>query len=212
MVFPKSWKRRRHSKRQKGGVNGLPKDVHVHVHLSTPCLVGSPLKHFSGHSADQEMQWCSIIQCASSYMSLGSTSSFELPKSNSIWGRWFVQKLLKKHHHDHHAFVHICMTGLLARTGLPIPKQLCFTSDSELFVRHLDVKFGECKCKEHAKMNDIHWAQHTRGNLEKRLFQRSRRSLGPQSDREDSFLRVESNGFVLVILIIISKLILLHRD
>ena len=139
-------------------IASLPENVHIHVHVSTPCLVGSPLKHFSGHSADQEMQWCSIIQCASSYMSLGSTSSFELPKSNSIWGRWYVQKLLKKQGHDHHCFVHICMTGLLARTGLPIPKQLCFSSNSELFVRHLDVKFGKCTCVEHAKMNDIHWA------------------------------------------------------
>ena len=50
------------------------------------------------------------------------------------------------------------MTGLLARTGLPIPKQLCFSSNSELFVRHLDVKFGKRTCVEHAKMNDIHWA------------------------------------------------------
>lgn len=145
-------------KAAKKWIASLPENVHIHVHVSAPCLVGSPLKHFSGHSADQEMQWCSIIQCASSYMSLGSTSSFELPKSNSIWGRWYVQKLLKKQGHDYHCFVHICMTGLLARTGLPIPKQLCFSSNSELFVRHLDVKFGKCTCVEHAKMNDIHWA------------------------------------------------------
>ena len=106
----------------------LSENVWLHVHLSTPCLVGSPLKHFSSHSHDQEMQWCSIIRCAASYMQLGSSSSFELPKSNTIWDRWFTQRLLDREKYFFDCYVHLCRTNLRGRNGLPIPKQLRFTS------------------------------------------------------------------------------------
>ena len=137
----------------------LDGDVWLHVHLSTPCLVGSPLKHFSGQSHDQELQWCNIIQCVSSYMRLGNSSSFELPRSNSIWDRWYVQKLLQKHEHHFDCFVNLCKTELLGRSGLPIAKQLKFTSSSWIFTEHLNRRFGLCDCSQHSCMNDIHWAK-----------------------------------------------------
>ena len=137
----------------------LGKDVWVHVHLSTPCLVGSPLKNFSFHSHDQEIQWCSIIKCSASYMQLGSSSSFELPKSNSIWDRWFTQRLLEKQNHVFECFVNLCKTELLGRSGLPIAKQLRFTSDSWMFTEHLFRRFGVCDCPQHSCMNDVHWAK-----------------------------------------------------
>lgn len=133
-------------------------NVWLHVHRSTPCLVGSPLKHFSSHSHDQEMQWCSIIKCAASYMQLGSSSSFELPKSNTIWDRWFTQHLLEREKHFFDCYVHLCRTNLRGRNGLPIPKQLRFTSCSEAFVSHLFKKFGVCTCQRPACMNDIVWS------------------------------------------------------
>ena len=58
--------------------------LHVHVHISTPCTVGSPLKHFNKDSDDSEVEkaWLEIMTCAPQYLLLGDTRSFELPGSN----------------------------------------------------------------------------------------------------------------------------------
>lgn len=91
-------------------------------------------------------------------MQLGSSSSFELPKSNTISDRWFTQHLLEREKHFFDCYVHLCRTNLRGRNGLPIPKQLRFTSCSEAFVSHLFKKFGVCNCQRPACMNDIVWS------------------------------------------------------
>ena len=63
----------------------------VHMHISTPCTSGSPLKNFSGNSDSQaDLEWKVIIDAIPSYLEgkvLADSVSFELPRNNAIWER-----------------------------------------------------------------------------------------------------------------------------
>ena len=57
----------------------------VHVHVSTPCASGSPLKRFSNDEPTTALlEWESIMSSVGNYLKLGDSRSFELPFFNQI--------------------------------------------------------------------------------------------------------------------------------
>jgi hypothetical protein len=64
----------------------------VHVHVSTPCSSGSPLRNFHAGVGETET-WKIVMSSASFYLSLGDQASFELPKHNQIWDRELTRLL-----------------------------------------------------------------------------------------------------------------------
>lgn len=130
----------------------------IHIHVSTPCTTGSPLRHFTTNLPNEnDFVWDKIIQCSDHYMSLGNSSSFELPLHNDIWGRWKTKQLLDKQKHIYAVNVWLCATGLIGRAGDPIGKQMKFTSNVEKLTKHLEHKFGTCRCKKHAALDTVDW-------------------------------------------------------
>ena len=86
--------------------------VNLHVHMSTLCSSGSPLRRFALDAPTElDAAWDSHIKGATSFMPLGQSTSFELPL-NDIWKRWFVKRTLEKFSHNWTAVVHLCQTGL----------------------------------------------------------------------------------------------------
>ena len=63
----------------------------VHMHISTPCTSGSPLKNLSGNFETQaDAEWKGIIDAVPSYLEgkvCEDSVSFELPRSNAICDR-----------------------------------------------------------------------------------------------------------------------------
>jgi hypothetical protein len=133
--------------------------VNLHVHLSTLCSSGSPLRRFSMDvPSELDAAWDSHIKGATSFMSLGQSTSFELPLINDIWRRWFVKKTLEKFNHNHSAVVHLCQTGLQASDDNFIGKRLKFSTDLPELAGHLHEKFGVCRCQQnHANFNFVTW-------------------------------------------------------
>ena len=133
----------------------------VHVHASTPCGSGSPLRNFhsqEGVSAlDQE--WPEIMQAIGSYLILGNSSSFELPKVNLIWSRAETKDVLEACNLVHVADVDLCQTGLLGLDSLPVGKKLRFVANSESFVQKLIHRFGNCSCSKHADLSSVVYTQ-----------------------------------------------------
>ena len=135
-------------------------NVSLHVHLSTMCTSGSPLRRFAMSSDVREMDatWDEHIAGATSFLKLGNTSSFELPLANDIWGRWFVQKMLTKFNHECQAIVHLCQTGLKGSDQKFVGKRLRFTTNTQTLSDHLHQKFGTCRCSQgHANFNFVSW-------------------------------------------------------
>ena len=135
----------------------------VHVHLSTPCSSGSPLKHFRRQSEGQmpsvsDVEWQSIMESALVYANMGNAASFELPRFNQIWERFGTQRLLEKAALLHTAHVWLCRTGVKGKTGLPVGKQLRFQSTAEAFAIHMHVKFGTCTCTKHSSFSQTDWS------------------------------------------------------
>ena len=77
----------------------------VHIHASTPCAPGSPLKRFGdGRVTEADKQWEPILKAARNYMQLGHSASLELPLKNDLWKRFGTQTVLEqvglKHVHN----------------------------------------------------------------------------------------------------------------
>lgn len=134
--------------------------VGLHVHLSTLCSSGSPLRRFvtPGQASELDATWDEHIAGAVAFMKFGKSTSFELPLFNNIWNRWFVQQTLQKFGHVHQAVVHLCQTGLKGSDESFIGKRLKFSTSLQELGDHLREKFGTCRCeKGHSNFNYITW-------------------------------------------------------
>ena len=98
----------------------------LHVHLSTPCSSGSPLKHLNQkrEQTEADKDCHSTIGSAEAYLNLGDSRSFELPKHNQIWQRSETQRILERCGLNYDAEVALCQTGLVNDDGTPIGKRL----------------------------------------------------------------------------------------
>ena len=97
----------------------------VHMHVSTPCTSGSPLRNLSGSASQDNPEWKLIMDSIPQYLegdSLADSVSFELPRSNSIWERPETKLVLQKGKFDHAQDVHLCQAGYVGKDGLPIGK------------------------------------------------------------------------------------------
>ena len=107
----------------------------IHIHCSTPCSSGSPLKHLNqkvdATRADEE--WASIMGAIEPYLILGDSKSFELPKMNQIWQRGETKKVLKNCDLTYESEVALCQTGVTNSDGVPVGKRLKFFSTSPCF-------------------------------------------------------------------------------
>ena len=141
----------------------------LHVHCSTPCSSGSPLKHLNQkrEQTEADRDWHSIIGSAEAYLILGDSRSFELPKHNQIWQRPETQRILERCGLNYDAEVALCQTGLVNDEGTPIGKRLKFFATSPCFANLLTRKFGTCACRYHAEFNTVNW--HRTGYYSKTL-------------------------------------------
>ena len=130
----------------------------VHVHVSTPCSSGSPLRNFHAGVGETET-WKIVMSFASFYLSLGDQASFELPKNNQIWDRELTHKTLERSGLIFSGTVRLCKTGLIGKSCLPIGKQLRFVSTSGAFVTSLERRFGQCDCPKHSALNEVHFGK-----------------------------------------------------
>ena len=131
----------------------------VHIHASTPCSSGSPLKHLSEGLTDSDLEWSSIISSVGKYFDLGHSKSFELPFHNQIWNRDETKKLVVKQKMSHSCQVFLCQMGCTSKGGKPIGKSLCFVSTHFPFVKTLHKMFGLCTCQEHAAFSEINYTE-----------------------------------------------------
>ena len=90
---------------------------------------------------------------------LGDTRSFELPGSNSIWGRNETQVVLETCGLKHSCEVFLCRTGLAGKSGSPVGKTLVFCSDAFQMCKYLHCRFGNCQCESHASLGDVVFAK-----------------------------------------------------
>ena len=113
--------------------NARREGLWVHVHVSTPCTLGSPLRNFGGEKDDQELrdEWRQIMTHASGYLRKGETRSFELPAHNSIWRYPETQKVFFDCGLKFSADVLLCQTGVVGKNGLPIGKRLRFCASAD---------------------------------------------------------------------------------
>ena len=141
----------------------------LHVHCSTPCSSGSPLKHLNQKrdQTEADRDWHSIIGSAEAYLTLGDSRSFELPKHNQIWQRPETQRILERCGLSYDAEVALCQTGLVNDERTPIGKRLKFFATSPCFANLLTKKFGTCACRFHAEFNTVNW--HRTGYYSKTL-------------------------------------------
>ena len=143
------------------------KGVWMHVHVSTPCASGSPLKNFSRSVTESDYQWEPLMKAAAGYLKLGDAASFELLLRNEIWKRAGTQQLLKRFHLCHVTNVYLCATGHKSKSGLPVGKCLRFACTHGEFAACLDAKFGSCSCEKHAPMHDVIFSE--TGNYNSKL-------------------------------------------
>eukprot|EP00435_Cladocopium_sp_Y103_P014865 s1182_g3.t1 len=106
----------------------------VHVHASTPCSSGSPLKNFSQDiESEADRSWKGIMENVSKYLMLGNSRSFELPRNNNIWKREETKEVLSNCGLKFDAEVFLCQTGMVSDSGMPVGKVLIFCSASAGF-------------------------------------------------------------------------------
>ena len=98
----------------------------VHVHVSTPCSSGSPLRNFSADNQPTlaDLEWENIVGSVGRYMSLGDSKSFELPFSNQIWSRPQTIELLQSQKLSHVCQLFMCQMALKTDSDSPIGKSL----------------------------------------------------------------------------------------
>ena len=132
----------------------------VHVHASTPCSSGSPLKNFHAHVVSQsDQEWEEIMSVVSSFLKLGDSASFELPLRNEIWSRAETVAVLAEVGLNHDADVKLCKTGMTNADGIPVGKVLRFKSTSKWFEKFLHERFSECECPKHADLGNTSFTQ-----------------------------------------------------
>ena len=129
----------------------------VHVHVSTPCKTGSPLKRLNDNtlSDNEQIEWSKIMTCTPRYLLKGDACSFELPTHNSIWKRPETCEVLTKARLSHSCEIFLCQTGVKGHDGLGVGKSLTFCSSIFSFCQHLHRKFGCCKCSNHSPFSKV---------------------------------------------------------
>ena len=137
-----------------------PSPPWVHIHASTPCGSGSPLRNFNPDSiTEKDQEWDEIINAIGGYFKHADSCSFELPEWNSIWSRPETIGLFEKHNMIHYALVKLCRTGCQTKENIPIGKTLKFVSNSLQFTSNLHSKLSACECERHADMNQVNYAE-----------------------------------------------------
>ena len=129
----------------------------IHVHCSTPCSSGSPLKGFQDFDGETESdkQWLPIMSSVGKFLELGDSRSFELPRNNSIWKRQETKDVLHNAGLSFSADVHLCQTGMKTEAQVPIR----FWSTSAKFASVLTRRFGSCDCPRHAGLFEVKWSE-----------------------------------------------------
>ena len=134
----------------------------IHMHVSTPCSSGSPLKRFSPDSVTtSDLEWETIMTSVPAYFRFSvkpDSVSFELPKHNDIWKREQTVKALSEGELVFDQDVYLCQAQYRASNGLPIGKVLRFVSNHKAFCDSLFSRFGVCTCREHASLSDVTWS------------------------------------------------------
>ena len=131
----------------------------IHVHASTPCSSGSPLKHFgTGGLSEADVAWEGYHESCK-YLTLGNSRSFELPRNSSIWKRDETKHVLKQCGLEFESEVFLCQTGCKADNGLPVVKCLVFRSSFSGFCDVLTKRFGSCTCAKHAGVTGVNWVK-----------------------------------------------------
>ena len=97
--------------------DAVKKGFWIHVHASTPCSSGSPLKHLSTGVTSSDIEWPVIISSVGRYFDLGCSKSFELPFHNQIWGRDETKELLRLQKMSHTCQVFLCQMGCTSKGG-----------------------------------------------------------------------------------------------
>ena len=133
----------------------------VHVHVSTPCGSGSPLKGFSADSdpTETDLEWLGIMKAVGKFLGLGESKSFERPKNNGIWKREETKRVLRDYGLVNGADVFLCQTGLCNKDLKPIGKCLRFMATSPSFGNVLTRRFGVCNCESHAGFFEVNWTK-----------------------------------------------------
>ena len=132
----------------------------IHMHVSTPCTSGSPLKNLSGSVTQADTEWKVIMDAIPQYLegnSLADSLSFELPRSNAIWERPETKLVLEKGKFDFSQDVHLCQAGYEGKDGLPVGKVMKFQSSHKGFCLSLRGRFGKCTCERHSPLNQVTW-------------------------------------------------------
>lgn len=140
-------------------LDALEKGFGVHIHASTPCLSGSPLKHLSSSVTDLDIEWPQIIAAVGKCFDLGHSKSFELPFHNCIWERSETKDLILKQRMSHTCQLFLCQMGFTSKRSKPIGKSLCFVSTHFPFVKYLHRRFGVCSCEEHASFSEVNYSE-----------------------------------------------------
>ena len=132
------------------------RDFWLHVHMSTPCTSGSPLRFFNhGGNEEVDVEWCEIIASVGVYFEHANGISFELPTHNLIWKRFEIEVLLKENQLSHGAEIFLCQTDLFGSDGLKVGKSLLFKSNLFSVVERLHKKFGLCLCDIHTPFSSV---------------------------------------------------------
>ena len=132
----------------------------VHIHASTPCGSGSPLRNFNPDSVTKkDQEWDEIINAIGGYFKHADSCSFELPERNTIWSRPETVNLLESFDMRHEALVRLCKTGCQNKDGIPIGKTLKFVSNSAWFALNLHSKLSTCTCQTHAELYQINYTE-----------------------------------------------------
>ena len=128
-----------------------------HVHVSTPCTFGSPLRHFhcDENEVESEETWREVMVHVTKYLKHSSSCSFELPTHNAIWKKEETKKVLAENKLRHECDVFLCQTGMWGSDGKAVGKSLKFCSDSFAFCQHVRKKFGTCNCVEHSGLSSV---------------------------------------------------------
>ena len=110
----------------------------VHIHASTPCGSGSPLRNFNQDSVtEKDQEWDEIINAIGGYFKHADSCSFELPERNAIWSRPETVNLLESFDMRHQALVRLCNTGCQNKNGIPIGKTFHFHQISTPNFQHV---------------------------------------------------------------------------
>ena len=98
----------------------------VHMHVSTPCSSGSPLKRFNPETETSvDREWLPIMSSIPEYFDFTAglcSASFELPTSNDIWSRDETKHALEVGGLSNSQDVFLCQANFRGKDGLPVNK------------------------------------------------------------------------------------------